>query len=184
MLTLHFDYPSPASAVALMRLQRVADQGGSVSFVGLDALGLEMAVPPTLDLLADLERHQARAGELGLPMRRPSCRPPTLAAHLLGGLADARGLGASWREVCLRGYWTDDVDLSDEIALRELAHTAGLDGDEVDTRLRDRQLRATVRGRMTARRRRGVGGVPVLEADGALVSPDLPDDDLVQLAAL
>jgi hypothetical protein len=49
MLTLHFDYPSPASAVALLRLQRLTDVGHRIRFLGLDALGLDVAVPPTLD---------------------------------------------------------------------------------------------------------------------------------------
>lgn len=185
MLTLHFDYPSPPSAIALLRLQHVADRGGAVTFVGLDTLGLEMVVPPTLDLLAQLERCGDEARELGLTLRRPSRQPPTLAAHLVGGLADARGLGAAWRMACLQAYWTDDVDLSDEDALRGLASGVGLDEDEVITHLADRVLRGTVRGRMTARRRRGIGVVPVLEADGGvLVSADLPADDLMQLATL
>jgi 2-hydroxychromene-2-carboxylate isomerase len=184
VLTLHFDYPSPASAVALLRLQRVADAGGRVAFSGIDAIGLRVSVPPTLDLLAELERHRDAAAALGLELRRPSCRPPTLAAHLVGGLAEARGIGASWRSVCLEAYWVRDVDLGDEEALRELAATAGLADDEVVARLADRELRLSTHGRMTTRRRQGIGGVPVLEADGVLVSPDLPDGDLRQLAAL
>lgn len=185
MLTLHFDYPSPASAIALARLQPIADHGGAVEFVGMDSLGLDIALPPSLDLLAQIERHRDEATQLGLTLRRPSRQPPTLAAHLIGGLAQARGLGAAWRATCMRAYWTDDVDLSDESALRVLAAGVGLDDREVTARLEDRPMRLATRGRMTARRRRGIGAVPVLEVDGGVLIPaDLPLDDLRTLAAL
>lgn len=184
MLTLHYDFPSPASAVALLRLQRLVDAGAEVVFAGIDTLGLEVAVPPTLDLLADLERQRERGRQLGLEMARPSVQPPTLAAHLLGGLAEAEGLGAAWRSRCLHAYWVDDVDLSDEPALRVLAVDSGLRPERVDVRLADRRLRLALHGRMTARRRQGIGGVPVLESDGVFVPADLPDDDLARLASL
>lgn len=185
MLTLHFDYPSPASAVAMLRLQRLADAGQAIRFVGLDSLGLDVAVPPTLDQLEQLAHYHDRAVALGLPMRRPSRRPPTLAAHLVGEVAEEAGLGASWRWACLRGYWTHDVDLSDERELSSLARDAGLDEGAVGERLADRPARQALRGRMTTRRRAGVGGVPIVETDGGvLVSADVPDADLEQLASL
>jgi 2-hydroxychromene-2-carboxylate isomerase len=184
VLTLFFDFPSPASAVALLRLQPIADAGGAVAFAGLDTLGLSISVPPTLDLLAELERVGPRALELGLPLRRPSRQPPTAAAHLIGELADEVGLGASWRDTCLRAYWLDDVDLSDEVVLLELAGRAGLGTEAVAARLADRGARDLSRTRMASARRRGLGGVPVLDVDGVLVSPDLPDADLRQLAGL
>jgi len=185
MLTLHFDYPSPASAVALLRLQRLADVGHDIRFLGLDALGLDVAVPPTLDQLDELGRYHGRALELGLPMRRPSRRPPTLSAHLVGELADRVGLGASWRWSALRGYWASDLDLSDPGALVELAVGAGLDRAAVEEQLQDHVARRALRGQMVTRRRAGIGGVPVLEADGGVfISADLPDAELEELAAL
>jgi predicted DsbA family dithiol-disulfide isomerase len=182
MLVLHFDYPSPAATVAALRLQRLADEGLAVTFEGIDALGLNLSVPPTLDQLDELATHRGRAAELGLAMRRPSRRPPTLAAHLVGQLADTVGLGAAWRWACFRAYWSDDVDLSDEPSLLELSGGIGLDLAAVTDRLGDRELRIAARQRGLARRRRGIGGVPVLEVDGALVPADLSDDDLRQLA--
>jgi 2-hydroxychromene-2-carboxylate isomerase len=182
VLTLHFDYTSPRAAVALLRLQRLADAGTDVRFVGLDVLGLEVAIPPTLDLLADLERWTEPARELGLSMRRPALQPPTFAAHLVGELADDAGLGASWRDACLTGYWEQGTDLSSEGALVELAAPAGLDPAAIVDRLADRRARTTLRNRMATARRSGVGGVPVLEVDGALVPAELSDADLRQLA--
>jgi 2-hydroxychromene-2-carboxylate isomerase len=184
VLVLHFDYPSAASAVALVRLQRIADEGGSVAFSGFDAIGLDVSVPVTLDQLADLDRAQASAQELGLTLRRPSRRPPTVLAHVVGDLADTRGLGAAWRHACLTAYWRDDADLGDAKVLTDLARGAGLDDAEVAAWLADPRPRRIVRQRMVDARRAGVGTVPVLEADGALVPADLPDADLRTLAAL
>ncbi len=184
MLTLYFDYPSPASVVALVRLQAIADAGGDVAFVGIDTLGLEIAVPPTLDLLAELERTAARCAEVGLPLRRPSRQPPTLAAHLLGERAELAGVGAAWRHACLEAYWQRDVDLSDELALVRLAADVGVDEGEAVALLGDRRRRVSLRSRMAGLRTRGVGGVPVLEVDGVLCSASLPDTDLRVLAGL
>ncbi len=184
MLTLHHDITSPAAAVAVLRLQQVADAGGQVRFSPLDTLGLEISIPVTRELLAELDRHHEQALALGLVLRRPSRQPPTLLAHVVGELAEAGGLGAAWRWSCLQGYWRQDLDLTDPQVLTELGVQAGLERDAVDERLADRAARMALRERMLAQRRRGVGGVPVLELDGALVPADLPDADLRQLAGL
>lgn len=184
MLRLFFDYPSAAASVAVLRLQRLADEGLPVSFLGFDVLGLQMAVPATLDQLAELERHQRRARELGLVMRRPRLRPATLGAHVVGEVAQDHGLGAAWRWACLSGYWTHGVDLGDDVQLRELAMSAGLPDIDVVEALSNPTRRAAVRARMRESRTRGIGGVPVLEHDGTLLPPDLADGDLRALAAM
>lgn len=182
MLTCHFDYPSPAAAVAVLRVQAVADAGGQVRFSGLDVLGIDASLPPTLDLLEGLERHRDRAAELGLTLRRPSRRPPTIAAHLVGEHADDAGRGAAWRTAALRAYWQDDADLGDTPTLVELAVAIGLDGLRVAALVGDRAARTRLRQRAIQLRSKGVGGVPVLEVDGTLVSAEVSDDDLRQLA--
>lgn len=184
MLRLFFDYPSPAAVVAVLRLQRLADEGLAVGFIGFDVLGLQVALPATLDQLEELERHQQRARELGLEMQRPRWRPPTLPAHVIGEVAEEHGLGAAWRWACLSGYWTRGIDLGDDVRLRELAASAGLPDGAVAEALADPARRAEVRARMLEARSRGIGGVPVLEHAGTLLSPDLPDDDLRSLAAM
>ncbi|MEX2503319.1 MAG: DsbA family protein [Egicoccus sp.] len=185
MLTLYFDYPSAASVVAVLRLQRLADDGLPVAFEGFDPLGLDAALPFTLDLYEDLERHGASAAQLGLPLARPALRPPTLRAHLVGRLATDRGLGAAWRERCLRAYWQEGADLADTDVLVDLGTAAGLDGAAVHEALADRAAQLQLRQRMVALRARGVGGVPVLEvAGGTMVSADLPEPDLRALAGL
>lgn len=184
MLVLHFDYPSPASAVALLRLQALADEGGRVVFNGIDALGLDATLPPTLDQLEEHERYRERAAALGLRMAPPTCRPPTVAAHLVGDLAERQGLGAAWRAACLTAFWAEGIDLGDEAALGSLAARAGLDPAAVHRTLADRTARDRVRRRMIEQRGRGVGGVPVLELSGTLVSAEVSDADLRELVGL
>lgn len=184
MLVCFHDYTSPASAVAVLRLQRLADEGLPVAFEGFEVLGVDAAIPLTLDVLAGLDRHRAAAAELGLTLRRPARQPPTLAAHVVGDVAEHRGLGAAWRLACYRGYWEEGADLADPAALCALAAVTGLDTGAVGDALEDRQLRLDTRRRMLARRSEGVGGVPVLNANGTFVSALLPEDDLRGLAAL
>lgn len=182
VLILHHDPTSPAAAVATLRLQRIADEGGDVGFQGLDTLGLEITIPATLDQLAELERVGDQLRELGLVVRWPARRPPTLGVHLVGELAETLGSGAAWRTAVLAAYWQAGADLGDDALLVELAAGAGLDGLAVAALLADRTARIQLRRRMAATRQRGIGGVPVLELQGALFSADLPDADLRQLA--
>jgi 2-hydroxychromene-2-carboxylate isomerase len=182
VLILHHDVTSPVAAAAVLRLQRVAAAGGAVAFQGFDVLGLEAAIPVTLDQLAELARETSRLHELGLAVRRPSRRPPTLGVHLVAELAEPAGLGAAWRAATLAAYWERDLDLGDDDALVDLAADVGLERDEVAARLADRAARTGLRRRMLATRQRGVGGVPVLEYQGSFVTADLSDADLHQLA--
>jgi 2-hydroxychromene-2-carboxylate isomerase len=182
VLILHWDVTVPEAALAVLRCQRLADAGRSVAFSGVDVLGVEVVLPVTLDQLAGIEAVRERAAALGLELRRPRSRPPTLPAHLVGSLAEASGLGASWRSTVLRAYWTDGADVADAGVLTGLAGGAGLDPVAVAALLADRAAVADLRGRMLALRRRGVGGVPVLEVDGTLLTADVDDATLTELA--
>lgn len=184
MLRLYHDYTSPASAVAVLRLARLAADGVAVEHVPLDVLGLDRSVPPTPALLDGLERHRAEMADLGLPPRRPDRQPPTLRAHLLGGLARDRGRGTAWRAACYRAFWRSGADLSDTDRLVALAEEVGLDVDAARRQVTDEEAAGRLRRRMARARREGVGGVPVLEMAGTFVPALLPEDDLRSLAAL
>jgi 2-hydroxychromene-2-carboxylate isomerase len=184
VLTLHHDPTSPASAVAVLRVQRAVDAGGRARFAGIDVLGLDISVPPTPDQLAELAQVRDQALELGLVLHRPTRRPPTLRVHLLDEVAEEAGLGASWRATCLDAYWRERRDLGDEVVLLELAARAGLDPALAAARLGDRDALQALRARMATVRRRGVGGVPVLEVDGVLLGADIGDAELEQLVGL
>jgi len=182
VLILHHDFTSPRSALAVLRLQRIADLGHPVAFRGLDVLGLAVSLPVTLDQLSELEQVAERAAGLGLVMRRPALRPPTLDAHLIGDVAERVGLGAAWRRACLDAYWTDGEDLSDHAVLLVRAERVGLDVPTVRAVLADKGARDALRATMLALRAVGVGGAPVLEVGGTLLSAEVDDDTLIELA--
>lgn len=184
MLILTHDTTSPASALAVARLDRLAREGLDVVFRGIDVLGLDATVPVTLDVLAELEAVRPRAEQLGVELRRPSRRPPTVLVHALADLAEDAGRGAAWRRATYEAYWRDDADLADPELVATLARAVGLDRDDVARVLSDRAGLAAVRRRAVTARGEGVGGVPVLAFDGTLVSPDLDDDALRTLAGL
>jgi 2-hydroxychromene-2-carboxylate isomerase len=185
VLILHYDLTSPAAAVVLLRVQQLLDDGARIGLSPFDALGLEISVPPTRGLLAELEIHRDRAAALGLAMHRPSRQPPTLRAHLVGAeVAEPAGLGASWRWRCLRAFWSEDRDLGDADTLVALAADAGLTARAVEQALTDRLAMQRLRDHQLLQRRRGIGGVPVLELDGTFVPAEISDADLRHLAGL
>jgi 2-hydroxychromene-2-carboxylate isomerase len=184
MLILHYDLVSAPSAVAVLRLQRIADAGGDVRFVGVDPLGLDATVPATLEQLEEYDRWRDDAARLGLTMRRPQQRPPTLRAHLVGDLAADLGLGGAWRWTALTAYWTRGADLGDPDVLEHLAAHCGVDPTAARDRLADPEQLRLARQRAVAMHRRGIGGAPVLEVDGTFVSAHLDEPALAELAQL
>lgn len=184
MITLFYDATSLPSVVTALRLQRLADAGAEVRFTGLDMLGLAISVPLTPEQRGEVHAWAGPARELGIEPRVPSRRPPTLGAHLVGELAQADGSGAAWRTTLFAAYWHHDADLADETVLVELAAEAGLDAGRVAALLADPGARRGLSARMAAERRRGIGGVPLLDVGGVLISAELSDDDLHALASL
>jgi predicted DsbA family dithiol-disulfide isomerase len=184
VLTLFHDYTSPASAVAVARLQRLADEGLDVEFVGFDAIGVDLSLPVTLDVKAALVELADLAAAEGIVLVDPGGIPPTAAAHVVEELAEEAGLGASWRQVCYRAFWRDGSDIGDPAVLVRLATTAGLSTDEVRTAVADRARIAAVRRRSAARRADGVGGVPTILTQRTLVPGLLDEADLRALAGL
>ena len=182
MLILTHDVTSPASAVAVERYQRLADDGVPIGFRGLDVGGVDATLPVTLDVLAELDRVRPRADELGIELRTPTRRPPTAAVHLLADLAEEAGLAGAWRRATYGAYWRDDADLGDHDVLVELATGVGLGAAPALRLLADRVALAAVRRRTETARREGIGGVPVLVAHGTLLDPDLDEGGIRALA--
>lgn len=182
MLILTHDVTSPASALAVARLDCLAAAGMPVHFRGVDVLGVDASLPVTLDVLAELDRVGPRAAAEGVLLRRPSRRPGTARVHLVADLAEEAGQGRAWRRASYRAYWEDDADIGDPEVLVDLAATVGLEGGAVAAALGDERALAAVRRRTQTARGEGIGGVPVLVAHGTLVSADLADEDLWALA--
>lgn len=184
MLTLFHDFTSPACALAVARVQRLADEGLPVEFAGFEAVGIDLTLPPTLDVLATVDGLTEQAAAEGIPLRRPTVLPPTALAHVVGTVADAAGLAASWRRACYAAFWRDGSDIGDREVLAQLAVAAGLEAAQVIAALSDRAWLAAVRHRTATHRRKGVGGVPTILTQRTLVPGLLPTSDLRALAAL
>lgn len=75
-------------------------------------------------------RLQAVADGLGVPIHHQDHAPSTRKALAISELARSQELLVPWREAAMGAYWRDGRDLEDPDVLRELATTAGLDGDE------------------------------------------------------
>lgn len=184
MLTLFHDYTSPASAVAVARLQRLMAEGAPAEIVGTDVLGIDVVLPVTVDVLAELDAVAADAEAEGLLLRRPSQLPPTAAAHVVEDVARGHGRDAPWRRRCYRAFWDEGVDLSDHAALQTLAGDAGVPSDPVAAALHDRVAFLAVRRRSAGHRSDGVGGVPTIRHDRTLIPGLLHEADLRALIAL
>jgi predicted DsbA family dithiol-disulfide isomerase len=184
VLTLFHDYTNPVSAVAAARLDRLAAAGLSCRFVGFEAIGIDAALPVTVDVIAAVDGVAAEAAAEGVTLRRPPSLPPTALAHVIGAQADGHAVGAAWRRACYRAFWADGADLADPGTLVELAGRVGLDREVAARAAADRVTLAAMRQRSAAYRRLGVGGVPTISSQRTLVPGLLAEADLWALASL
>jgi predicted DsbA family dithiol-disulfide isomerase len=184
MLTLFHDYTSPGSAVAVRRAHRLAAEGLDIELEGYEAVGIDMVLPATVDVLAELDAVEGDAEAEGLRLRRPRDLPPTGWCHAVARVAEAAGRGTAWRDAAYRAFWSDAEDLADPEVLRRLAGDVGLDGDRVAATLSNRASLAAVRRRTAQLRQEGIGGVPTILAQRTLVPGLLAEDDMRALAAL
>lgn len=186
MLTLFHDYTSPASAVAVWRVQRLADEGLDVAFEGFEAIGIDMVLPVTVDVLAEVDRVAPLAAAEGMELRKPRTLPPTTACHAIERAAAEAGpqRAAAWRRVAYTTWWQRGADLSDREVLEALAEDAGVGASAVAGALDRPGALAAVRRRAAELRRNGVGGVPTILSQRTLVPGLLSDADLRALAAL
>ena len=164
-------------------MQRLADDGVPVEFVGFEAVGVDVALPPSLDVLAQLEQVAEQAEAENIVLRRPSMIPPTARAHAVGTIAETHELGASWRQRCYTAFWAEGVDLDDVATLVGLAESSGLPPDEVEAAVRNTTFIASVRRAAGRHRRNGVGGVPTILSQRTLVPGLLTEAQLRELAA-
>lgn len=183
MLTLFHDPTDPASAVAVMRATRLAVEGLPITFEGFEAVGLDATLPVDLGTLALIERMTGPAAAEGLTLRRPAATPPTGLVHVLLARAEQGPAAHEVRRGVYRARWEQDRDLADPSVLLTIAADAGMDTQAVEALLADRVALASRRREMTARRRDGIGGVPVILASRTLVPGLLEEAELRALAA-
>lgn len=182
MLRLFHDFTSPASALAVLRMHELVDEGLAVEFVGLEIAQLARPVPPSAALREELHHHRASLHQAGLVAVCPHLQPPTLLAHVVGALAADHGCGRTWRELCYRLYFERGGDLSDRGVLTAMAGRIGLPEGAVVDVLDDEEAARRLRRRTAGHRVRGVRTVPTLEVDETLLPGLLEGDQLRRLA--
>ncbi len=182
MITLFHDYTSPTAAVAVRRAERLAPD--RVEFEGFEAIGIDMVLPVTVDVLAELDSVAEAATAEGIVLRRPRQLPPTGWCHVLGAVAAREDRAPEWRRTVYAAFWRDGADIGDREVLARLADEVGLDTDRVASALDDRGALAAVRRHTTEFRRQGIGGVPTILSQRTLVPGLLPEADLRALAEL
>ncbi|UVE50322.1 DsbA family oxidoreductase [Haloferax larsenii] len=84
-------------------------------------------------------------------------------------------------ESVFEALWQDGKDIGDETLLVDLAESVGVDGDEVESALDDKALRAEVREKFTEAQRHGVTGVPTFAYDGYAARGAVPPEQLERL---
>lgn len=181
VLVLFHDVTDPTSAVAVARCTRLAREGLPIEFEGFEVVGLDLVLPPDIDVLAKLDGLVGPAAAEGVVLRRPRHMPPTGLAQVLLAHAEHTPLAHDVRLAVYRAYWAEGADIADADVLVEVAVGCGLEAADMAALLGDRAALASRRRQMAAHRREGVGGVPVILASRTLV-PGLLDED--QLRAL
>lgn len=166
----------------MARYTRLATEGLDISFEGFEAIGLDVTMPPDVNLLDRLATLVPQAAAEGLELRRPAAMPPTGLAHVLLAHGEATRWAAPLRLSLYHAYWTEGADIADPAVLGDLAVDVGLAAQEVHAVLGDRVALAARRRQMAAHRRDGVGGVPVVLASRTLI-PALMDDEKVRALA-
>ncbi|HUG83246.1 MAG TPA: DsbA family protein [Euzebya sp.] len=183
MLVLFHDITDPASAVAVARCTRLAREGLPIAFEGFEAVGLDVALPPDIEVLARLDGLGAQAAAEGLTLNRPQMMPPTGLAHVLLAHAETTPHAHDVRLALYARYWGDGADIASHSVLQDLAARCGLGVAAVAQVLGDRVGLALRRREMAAHRRDGIGGVPVILASRTLLPGLLEESQLRDLAA-
>ena len=87
-------------------------------------------------------------------------QPNTLAAHALIEWARRRGVQGAVKEVLMRAFFVDGLDLTDTATLVRIAVDAGLAREEAEAAIADEELRRAVAKEEDKARGMGVQGVP------------------------
>lgn len=178
---LYFDYTSPSSLVAVLQFEAFLSRGAEITFVGVDVLGLSIAIPASPALHHETTRWSPRAADLAFPLTTPTWQPPTRKAHLVGQLAADTTQAQRWRTSIFRAYWQDAEPIDDEAVLARIATDCGFSAESVTAVLTDAHQARALTKQMAQHRRRGIGDVPVLEVHGNFISPHLAPADLAAL---
>lgn len=175
-IDFYFDFSSPYSYIASEWIEALAARHGRT--VGWHAILLgatfqvtELKSPVSYPLkreytLLDFERSARFAG---VPLKMPEKFPiPTQnAARIFWWLhATDPNRARDWARHALRALFARGVDLSEPLALRDLAQEFGLDGSQAQDVWNDPQWKAALKSANDAAIALGVFGAPFFVIDG------------------
>lgn len=169
-LEFWFEYGSTYTYLTVARIGRAAREAGIAvewrPFLLMPIMieqgltqGPFLAFPNKLAYMwRDLER---RAGELGMPYRKPSRYPPaeTLTSARLGVLGAREGWVQAFTERAFELHWTQDLMLGSADNLVESLRAAGQDRSAIE-RANSPEIKSLLREQTESARQRGIFGSP------------------------
>jgi len=149
---------------------------------GMDRLASRLKKFGSIERVRELEaRLDQAAANAGLAFRQDLIRrtPNTVQAHRLIWLAEEKNLQDAVVERLFAGFFIEGADIGDDVALADLAASAGLERDEVATFLAGDRGREDVLASDRNARAAGISGVPSFFLEGHfLFSGAMPPADI------
>jgi 2-hydroxychromene-2-carboxylate isomerase len=165
-----FDLSSPYSYLASTQMEALGKRTGATVQWKPMVLGavfkaasnvMPAASPPKARwMLADLERWSR---EYGVPFKMSSQFPAnTIKAMRLVIAADAAGKAVAVARAAFHAMWVDDLDLTQDGVLRDLAQSSGLDPAEALSQCENPAVKDRLRANTDEAIRKGAFGAPAI----------------------
>jgi predicted DsbA family dithiol-disulfide isomerase len=120
----------------------------------------ELFAGRSIDIPQMLTRLKRAADDLGLPFGRRAMTFNSRNAQETGKWAEAQGRGDAFHQRVFRAYFGDGLNIAQTAVLADLATDVGLDGDAVESILKQGRYAAAVDDDWQLSRRVGVTAVP------------------------
>ena len=175
-IDFYFDFSSPYSYIASEWVEALAARHGrtvqwKAILLGATFQAAELKSPVSYPIKREYSFHdfERSARFAGVPLKNPEKFPISTqnAARIFWWLQGRSNTTAShWARHCLRAYFARGVDLSDVLALKELAAEFGLDPSEAEAIWSDPEWKARLKAANDAAIAAGVFGAPFFMIDG------------------
>lgn len=194
-IEMFYDYSSPYSWLADLRLPAIAERHGATivyrpALLGGVVIGAKNTPPPTVPAKAawyraDLERWVRRLGVAFQP--NPAFPLNSLTMMRATLVAMDRGEFAPWHAAMWAAMWQQARDLADPAVVAQVARDAGLDGDAIVAGAQDGTIKQRLKDNVEEALARGAFGLPSMFVAGEMHfgndRVDFVEDALVASAA-
>jgi 2-hydroxychromene-2-carboxylate isomerase len=169
-LELFFDLSSPYSYLAATQVEAVARRAGaavlwkpmvlSAVFKAANNVMPANSPPKAKWMFSDLDRW---AREYGVPFKMSQHFPAnTIKAMRLVLFGETQGKAGEVALAAFRAMWVDDLDLTQENVLRDIARSCGLDPDQALAQIETPLIKDRLRANTEEASRRGAFGAPAM----------------------